>query len=255
MTPESPHCDLTVERRSATVWSTPRTEPVREASRLYRLLPVLVSVWISVDGHDSAVVAGERSRKGVAGLPAEVDPFAFFGPVLLAAADPCPGCGSGELLALGIRGGSRVFSRLHRGLDAARLIPYHLAAEIGGVPNRGLARPAGLVLGTLEGELGVPVQVERMLWAGEDGRPLGWSRITTEMGGGRHHALLDPANAWFGFDRPPGAEPWQRWLTIDAEDRDRELLRTRLHDDYDAIVVRRLHVAEGKALRDLELIS
>lgn len=237
------------------VWTTPGAQPVREATGLHRLLPVLVSVWIDLDRRGRAVVAGERFRTGVAGRPDGVDAFSLFGPVLLAASGPCSGCGSSSLLALGVRGGERVFSYVHHGQDTARLVPFHLALEIGGVPDAGLARPAGLVLGAVAGELGVPVQVERMLWAGEDGRPIGWSRIPTEVGGGRHHALRESAGRFFAFDRSGALTERQRWLWLDSDQHDRELLRSRLDPDYDGIAVQRLHAAEGQTLRDLELIG
>ena len=214
--------------------------PPAEPAGVGRIVPELVSVWFNLESPGRAVVAGDTGAPAVVQLPPGFSPLHCFGPALALAEKPCPECDGPELLLLGVRGGSRLGLRLRRGGDAAAEIPYHLAVELPEPPQRGLARPLGLVLGAVPGRLGVPVEVARLLWAGEDGLPLGWSRVP--------RALPDTSAP---FEPDPGLGGGLRWLRIGS---DRELLSASLAADFEALAVLRLQRAEGRALELLERI-
>ena len=223
-------------RRFGEQAARPRLEP----TGLVRIVPDLVSVWFNLESPGRAVVAGDRGAPGLVELPPDFDPVDCFGPALAAAEGPCPECGSPDLLLLGLRGGGRLSLRVRRDRDAAAEIPYHLAVELPEPPELGLARPLGLVLGGVQGRLGVPIEVARVLWAGEDGRPVGWSRLPRAL----------PAGP-VPFEPGRGLGGGLRWLRLGDE---RELLGPSLAADFEALAVLRLQRAEGAALELLERI-
>ena len=248
-------CELLVEKRSPSLWVSSGARPVVERTGLYRLLTDLVSTWINLQSPTQVAVAPEALDPGVAHLPQEIDPLDCFGSVVALAGEPCPGCASSTLLSLGVRGGGQVLSYVHADSEGSRLMPYHLAERVVEVPDEGRARPVGIVLGSVTGELGVPDHVARLLWAGQDGRPVGWTRVRRDPAGACHPALLQPSRGWFVFDRSIELSLSHRLLWLDPEDsRDCELLLCDLREGYDAAVVRRLHSFEAEALHDLELI-
>jgi hypothetical protein len=244
-------CDPGFEKPAAGRWVSTGAEPLFEPTGLNRLLTDLASTWINLELPTLAVVAPEGFGGGVAHLPAEVPPLDFFGSSVALAGAPCPGCATRHLLSIGVRGGGHVITYIHAGVDTSPLIPYHLSERPLGVPDEGRARPLGIVLGSVPGEIGTPDLLARMLWTGEDGRPVGWSGIRRDPD---DPALLDPSRGWFWFDRSVDLSASHRLLWLDPEEsRQCELLACDLTEGQ-ATLVRRLHSLEAEALRDLELI-